>query len=191
MKHPCREELEAGLAHIRAAPAEQGVLEMIVRRPAVEQRELLSEARLDSVAGLVGDNWQTRGSRRTADGAAHPEMQLNLMNARVTDLVAGSRDRWPLAGDQLYVDLDLSEINLPPGSRLQVGSAIIEVTAVPHLGCKKFMARFGRDTMEFVNSDLGKQLHLRGINTKVIQAGVASVGDRVVKLENPALSAGG
>ncbi len=191
MKHLCKEELEAGLAHIRAAPADQGVLEMIVRRPAVEQRELLSEAKLDSVEGLVGDNWQTRGSRRTADGAAHPEMQLNLMNARVTDLVAGSRDRWQLAGDQLYVDLDLSEINLPPGSRLQVGSAIIEVTAVPHLGCKKFMARFGRDTMEFVNSDLGKQLHLRGINTKVIQAGVASVGDRVVKLENPALSAGG
>jgi MOSC domain-containing protein YiiM len=106
-------------------------------------------------------------------------MQINIMNARATALVAGSKDRWPLAGDQLYVDLDLSGANLPPGTRLAIGSAVLEVTSQPHTGCAKFVARFGLDAMKFVNSPVGRELNLRGINAKVVTAGTIRVGDDV------------
>ena len=132
------DELEAGLPEILASPKDDGVVSMIVRRPDTDQREVLDSGELDVAEGLVGDNWHSRGSRMTADGSAHPEMQLNLMNTRVISLVARSRERWALAGDQFFVDLDLAKENLPAGTRLAMGSAIIEVTAVPHLGCKKF-----------------------------------------------------
>lgn len=176
------EELEAGLEHILQSPKDHGVVELIVRRPQVGEREVLGEGTLDVAVGLVGDNWGVRGSSRTADGSSHPEMQLNIMNARVIDLVAQDRARWPLAGDQLYVDLDLSAANLPPGTRLALGSAVIEVTPEPHTGCQKFVARFGPDAMKFVNSPTRKELRLRGINAKVVQPGVIRVGDVVRKL---------
>lgn len=175
-------QLEAGLEDVRRSPRDVGSLELIVRRPAVEAREELSEGELSLREGLVGDNWATRGCRLTADGSAHPEMQLNVMNARVIALVAQDRARWALAGDELFVDLDLSEENLPPGTRLSLGSAVIEVTAQPHTGCKKFVARFGVDAMQFVNSPLGRQLRLRGLNAKVVKPGVIRVGDVVRKL---------
>lgn len=174
--------LEAGLDHVLASPRDLGTLELIVRRPAVEEREVVETAELDLEQGLVGDNWAQRGSSRTPDRSAHPEMQLNVMNARAIALVARERSRWPLAGDQLYVDLDLSAENLPPGSRLAVGEAEIEVTPIPHTGCKKFVARFGLDAMKFVNSGRGKTLRLRGLCAKVVQPGVVRRGDRVSKL---------
>lgn len=180
--HPTRAELEAGLDHIRQSPADGGTLAMIVRRPASDRREVLAVAELDLVNGLVGDNWRARGSRSTPDGAANPEMQLNVMNARAIALVARHRDRWPLAGDQLYVDFDLSVSNLPPGTRLAVGTAVIEVTAVPHTGCAKFTQRFGADAMKFVNSPAGRSLNLRGLNAKVVQPGAIHAGDTVRKL---------
>lgn len=155
---------------------------MIVSRPASDRREVLAVAELDLVNGLVGDNWRARGSRSTPDGSAHPDMQLNLMNARAIALVARTRDRWPLAGDQLYVDLDLSTANLPPGTRMAIGTAVIEVTAVPHTGCAKFTQRFGADAMKFVNSPVGRALNLRGINAKVVQPGAIRAGDTVRKL---------
>jgi hypothetical protein len=175
--HATREQLEAGLDHICQAPDDAGELKMIVRRPAVDQREVLREAELCTENGLVGDTWSSRPSPRTGDGSAHPDMQLNIMNARATALIAGSEERWPLAGDQLYLDMDLCEENLPPGTRLAVGEAIIEVTDQPHLGCQKFKARFGEDALRFVNSDEGRKLHLRGINAKVVQAGSIRSGD--------------
>jgi hypothetical protein len=174
--------LEEGLETIRQSPKDAGVLAMIVRRPQTGVREVLTEGELDQVEGLAGDNWSSRGSSRTADGSAHPDMQLTIMNARVIALVAQSKERWPLAGDQLFIDLDLSADNVPPGTRLSVGSAVIEVTEQPHTGCQKFMSRFGQDALKFINSPTGKQLQLRGVNAKVVRPGMIRVGDVVKKM---------
>ena len=182
VKHLTMEELEAGLAEIRQSPKDHGVLKLLVRRPREGEREVLDEGVLDLIHGLMGDNWKTRGSTSTPDGSAHPDTQLNIMNFRAISLVAGDKERRPLAGDQLFLDLDLSADNLPPRSRLTLGSAVIEVTAEPHNGCKKFLARFGHDAVKFVNSPLGKQLHLRGINAKVVHPGRISIGDVVTKI---------
>ncbi len=180
--HLSMAELEAGLDEIRQSPKATGVLDLIVRRPDRDEREVLEEGELSLAEGLVGDNWKTRGSSRTTDGFGHPDMQLNVMNSRVIALVAQEKDRWQLAGDQLFVDMDLSADNVPPGTRLAIGAAIIEATEIPHTGCKKFMARFGLDALEFVSTPLAKQLHLRGINAKVVQPGVIRAGDIVTKL---------
>ena len=182
VRHLTAEELAAGLAEIKRAPRDSGVLELIVRRPAVDEREVLEEGVLDLSAGLVGDTWPVRPSSRTPDGSAHPEMQLNVMNARVIALLARERGRWPLAGDQLYLDMDLSAENLPAGTRLAVGTAVIEITAQPHTGCKKFAARFGVEALKFVNSPEGKQLRLRGLNARVVEPGVVRVGETARKL---------
>jgi hypothetical protein len=182
IKHLTMEELQAGLDEIRRSPKDEGVLKLIVRRPASNEREVLEECELHPSEGLVGDSWKKRSSSRTSDGSPHPDMQLNIMNARAIALVAQAKDRWQLAGDQLYIDIDLSAENMPPGTRLALGSAVIEVTAQPHTGCKKFVARFGLDAMKFVNSPLGKQLHLRGINARVVQPGVIRVGSVVKKI---------
>jgi len=181
-EHLSIEALEKGLPEIREAPRDSGTVELIVRRPAAERREPVEEAELDPANGLAGDNWLERGSRATEDGSAHPEMQLTLMNARAAALIARTRDRWMLAGDQLYVDLDLSTANLPPGTLLEVGTATIEITDQPHTGCGKFVSRFGVDAMKFVNSPLGRSLNLRGINARVVQPGTIRVGDVVRKL---------
>lgn len=181
--HLTTEELEAGLDEIRRSPSDVGTVELIVRRPAENERELLTEATLDPAEGLVGDMWRVRGSKRTADGSAHPDMQLTVMNARVTDLVAGGdRERWALAGDQIYADFDISVENLPPGTRLALGTAVIEVTAEPHTGCAKFAARFGGDAHRFVNVNTHRHLRLRGLNAKVVQAGAVATGDTISKL---------
>ena len=182
VRHLTREELEAGLGAIRQSPADRGTLELIVRRPAVGEREVLEEGALDTVEGLVGDTWRTRTHPRRRDGTPHPDTQINLMNSRTAALVAGDRARWALAGDQLFVDLDLSVANLPPGTRLAIGGAVLEVTAEPHTGCAKFVSRFGVDAMKFVNSPVGRQLNLRGINARVAVSGRIRTGDAVVKI---------
>ncbi len=182
VKFLTREELDAGLPEIRQAPKDEGALKLIVRRPSVNAREVLTEAHLDTVEGLVGDSWKDRSSSRTADGSPHPEMQLNLINTRVIALITQDEARWQLAGDQLFLDLDLSKDNLPAGTKLALGSAIIEVTAEPHTGCKKFVERFGVDAMKFVNSAVGRELQLRGINARVLQPGMIRVGDKAKKL---------
>ncbi len=182
-KHLTLAEMEVGLDSIRQAPKDVGVLKLISRRPNTDEREVLPEGQLDPAHGLMGDNWKARGSRSTPDGSANPEMQLNLMNARVIALLAQDESRWALAGDQLFVDFDLSAANVPPGTRLAVGSAVIEITHEPHLGCKKFAARFGPDAVKFVNSPEGRQLHLRGVNAKVVQIGTIQVGNKVEKLQ--------
>jgi len=182
VKHLTASELEAGLVDVVQSPKDNGALEMIVRRPDIGGREILQEGQLDLAEGLVGDSWKARTSKRTPDGSPHPDMQLNLMNSRVVALVSQDRSRWHLAGDQLYVDLDLSEGNLPAGTRLAIGSAVIEVTAQPHTGCSKFVERFGLDAMKFVNSQERRDLHLRGVNARVVRPGVIRAGDTVSKL---------
>ena len=176
-------ELEAALGHLLGAPKDGGELQLIAVRPRPGERELPSEAQLDLVAGVVGDSWLTRGSRHTPDGSAIPEMQVTVMNARVAALVADGAADMALAGDQLYVDLDLSVDNLPVGSRLAIGEAVLEVTAPPHTGCKKFVARFGTDAMRFVNSRDGRAHRLRGMNTRVVVPGTVRLGDRCRKVE--------
>lgn len=182
IKHLNNDELEQGLDHILQSPRDEGVLELIVRRPDVDQREILASGRLDTDQGLVGDNWQARGSRHMPDGSADPDMQLNIMNARVVALVADDPDRRDLAGDQLFVDMDLSPDNLPPGTQLELGDAIVEVTEPPHTGCKKFAARFGNDAVIFVNAGMGKKLNFRGICAKVVRSGDIQAGDIARKL---------
>lgn len=181
-KHFSATELDQGIENILAAPEDNGELRLIVQRPEVDQRETPQQARLDVEQGLVGDNWLQRGSRHMPDGAADPDMQLNIMNTRVVDTVAGSEDRWALAGDQLFIDMNLSPDNLPPGTQLQLGEAVIEITEPPHTGCKKFAARFGVDAMVFVNSGRGKELNFRGICAKVVRSGDIHVGDVARKL---------
>jgi MOSC domain len=180
--HLSKAELEAGLDVVRGSPPDWGPVELIVRRPAVDAREALPAAELDVITGLVGDTWPVRGSSGTPDGSAQPDAQLTVMNSRAALLVAQVPDRRLLAGDQLYVDLDLSPANLPPGSRLAVGTAVIEVSARPHLGCAKFAARFGQDAWRFVNSRVGRELRLRGLNARILSSGTVRLGDKVHKL---------
>jgi MOSC domain-containing protein YiiM len=180
-RHLTTAELEAGLDEIRRSPATDGTLELIVARPAVNQREVLSVGRLNEAEGLIGDDWNARGSSKMPQGGGHPDMQLTLMNARAIALISPDKERWKLAGDQLYVDLELSGDNLPPGTRLTVGEALLEVTPEPHTGCKKFVERFGLDAMRFVNSPAGKELRLRGMYTRVIRGGEIRPGDVIRK----------
>ncbi len=182
MPHRTTDQLEAALTDIRLAPADSGTVDMVVRRPAEGEREVLDEGTLDPSEGLVGDNWLARGSRHSPDGSAEPDRQLNVINSRLSRFVAVDPERRRLAGDQLHLDLDLSQANLPPGTRLAIGSAVIEVTEPPHLGCAKFVERFGKEAMRFVNSPLGRELRLRGLNAKVVVAGTVRPGDTVSKL---------
>ena len=181
MQHLNARQFEAGLAHIHESPRDGGVLGMIVRRPRTNEREILDEGVLDLAEGLMGDNWRARGGVE-ADSQEYRDMQLNIMNSRVAALMAGERERWALAGDQLYLDLDLSDDNLPPGTQLQLGEAVIEVTAVPHTGCRKFAARFGVDAVKFVNSKHGLKHNFRGINARIVTPGTIRVGDIASKV---------
>lgn len=179
--HLSIEELEAGLDHIRQSPKDEGEVMLIVRRPDTEERETLEQCQVDLTEGLMGDNWKVRGNPHTPDGSPKIDAQITIMNARAVALLAQSKDRWALAGDQFYVDMELSDENLPAGTRLAIGTAVLEVTPEPHTGCKKFAERYGTDATKFVNSKEGKRLHLRGINTKVVEAGEIRVGDVVRK----------
>lgn len=170
-------ELLAGLDIIRQSPRDGGTLEMIVRRPESGAREVIDQAELDLKEGMVGDNWKARGSSRTKDGRANPEAQITIMSTRAIALIAQDKERWQWAGDQLYVDMDLSADNLPAGSQIALGSTILEISAEPHTGCSQFVERFGMDAMQFVNSAEGRQFRLRGLNAKIIQPGVIRVGD--------------
>jgi len=180
-RHLSTAELVAGLAEVARSPRSPGTLDLVVRRPAVDERELLAEGRLDVAEGLVGDTWAVRGSSATEDGSAHPDRQLTVMNSRFVRLVAGDDPRaWGLAGDQLFADLDLRTDALPAGTRLALGDeAVIEVTAEPHTGCVKFASRFGRDAHKLVWSEEGRQARLRGLYARVVVAGVIRPGDTI------------
>jgi hypothetical protein len=177
--HRTTAELLAGLPVVEGSPRHVGTLEVIVVRPAPGEREVPHAAELSVEHGLVGDSWWSRGSRHTADGSAEPDRQLTIANVRALALFDDDRARWPLAGDQLYVDLDLSDEHLPPGARLAIGHAIVEITPAPHTGCAKFADRFGVDVARFVNSPEGRRLRLRGLNARVVVGGAVHRGDEV------------
>jgi hypothetical protein len=182
--HLTADVLETGLDHIRRSPTDHGTLELIVSRPAVDVRDILQAGQLDLVAGLIGDTWAVRRTTSTPDGSPNPDGQLTLMNARAIAIVSGASDpqEWARAGDQLYVDFDLSEAGLAAGTRLGIGEAVIEITSKPHRGCAKFAARFGADALRFVNTGPGRVLNLRGRNARVIRPGTVRRGDLVRRL---------
>jgi MOSC domain-containing protein len=173
------DEFEAMIDGIRDAPSELGVVVLLVRRPAVDEREVVNEARLDVAEGLVGDGWRRRGSSSTPDRSADPRAQLTVMNARAAAAVAGDISRWPLAGDQIYADFDIGVEHLPPGTWLTVGGAEIEVSETPHTGCAKFSGRFGKDALRFVSTPEGRELRLRGMNARITKSGTVRVGDPI------------
>ena len=166
---------------IRQSPADSGPLRMIVQRPDVDQRRVVAEGTLDVAAGLVGDSWHSRGSTRTADGGPNPAAQVTIINSRLIALIARTEDRWPLAGDQLVIDIDMSTDNLPTGTQISIGSAVIEISEEPHTGCSKFAQRFGHDALRFISTPTGQGLRLRGVNTRVIQSGPIRIGDTATK----------
>jgi MOSC domain-containing protein YiiM len=176
MTHLTADQLEAGLDEIRQAPRDHGVIELIARRPLPGERDILTEAELDRTDGLVGDRWSL------PDAPRKPTKQLTVMNARVIKLLVPEPRDWPIAGDQIYVDLDLSVANVPPGTRLAIGQVVIEASVDPHRGCAKFGARFGSDALRWVSSDTGRALNLRGINALVIEGGTIRRGDVLRKL---------
>ena len=183
MPHATTAQLTARLDHLRAAPADVGTVELVVRRPSTGEREILDEGVLDEVEGMVGDNWLSRATSYAVESGRHLDAQINVMSARMVALLADTPHGRAQAGDQLYLDLDISVENLPPGSRIALGeSAVIEVSAKPHSGCKKFTGRFGEDAMRFVNSELGKELRLRGFNARVVSGGVVRPGDKAIRL---------
>lgn len=176
-------ELESKLPYIKSAPKNNGELKMIVVRPSVDERNQLTEGQITKGQGLVGDNWSKKSD--FPKGPPNPEKQLTLMNSRCIEVIANSNEDWPMAGDQLFVDFDLSEVNIPAGTQLKIGNeVVVKVSAIPHNGCKKFAARFGTDSVKFVNSKLGKSLHLRGINAQVMKEGTVKVGDQITKLDS-------
>lgn len=177
--HRTTTELEGHVASILEAPKDAGPIEMIVRRPAEGDREVVESAVLTTAEGLLGDNWVERVDE---NGDPYFPAQLTLMNARVADAVAVTRERWPLAGDQVYVDMDISHDNLPPGARIRLGDAIVEISDVPHTGCNKFSGRFGAEALRFANVGVGRDNRFRGVNAFVVEGGSFSVGDKVTKV---------
>jgi hypothetical protein len=176
-------ELEAHVGTLRAAPSDTGSLDLLVRRPAVDEREILAEVVLDLDGGLLGDNWLSRATSHAIAEGRHLNAQLNVMSARMVSFLGSDPEEQAQAGDQLYVDLDISVDNLPTGARLAIGeNAVVEVTDKPHNGCSKFRARFGDDALAFVNSPVGKELRLRGFNARVVTPGTIRPGDKITKL---------
>jgi MOSC domain-containing protein YiiM len=171
-------DLDACLDHVCSSPRDAGVVELIVVRPAMGERTVLDETMLDVTRGVVGDMWPTRKSRHMPDGSPNPEQQVTLMNVRAVAAIA-ARERWPLAGDQFYVDFDLSQANLPAGTQIAIGEALVVISELPHLGCAKFTERFGSDATKWVNSPTGRELRLRGVNARIVRGGVVRRRDAV------------
>lgn len=182
MRHLDFDELKAGLDAIRESPATTGRLEAIVVRPTSNDRQSLDECELTPEGGVTGDNWALGCWLELPDGRPHPDVQVTIMNSRSISLISQDRSRWPLAGDQLFADFDLSTTNLPVGQRIAIGSTVLEISHQPHLGCKKFAQRFGNDALKFVNYPEGKALRLRGVYARIIEPGTVATGDPIRKI---------
>ena len=175
-------DLDRHTAHVRAAPRDEAAITLIVTRPDTDQREVVASAQLTPEEGLVGDHWLARGNAKMPGGVANPEAQITLMSTRVLEAIEPDPARWPIAGDQLYLDMDLSESNLPAGTRLAVGEAEVLVTELPHTGCVKFAGRFGHDALRWISTHEGRSMRMRGMYVKVVRAGAVHTGDMVRRI---------
>ncbi|MBL1275715.1 MAG: hypothetical protein COB30_006485 [Ectothiorhodospiraceae bacterium] len=183
-KHATLPEIKEKMDWVLAAPKDNGRVELLVVRPAVNQRETPQQVMFTPQLGVVGDNWLADCWKKRPNGESDPEVQVAIMNARMIEVLTQDKALWPLAGDQLFVDLDLSENNLAVGDRLQIGATVLEITAEPHQGCGKFKQRFGAKAMAFVNSTTGDAHRLRGVYAKIVREGMVSVLDSITKLDD-------
>lgn len=174
--HVTRESLDGRLPELRSLDTDAGTLELIVVRPTEGERETPETAELTIEDGLVGDRWQAHGE---TNGRVDRHNQLTIASTHLLGLIA-EPERWPLAGDNLLVDIGLDKANLPAGTRLAIGeTVVVQISEEPHTGCAKFSARFGSDALKFINSPEGRELRLRGLNAQVIVPGTISTGDAV------------
>lgn len=169
-------DLETILEDVRNSPTEVGKILLIAVRPANGERLVVDQARMSTETGLEGDNWLDRSADK--DNVSRHN-QLTLMNSRFADAITPDGKGWELAGDQLYVDFDISLENAPAGTLLQVGGATIRISEEPHTGCAKFVRRFGREMLKMTQTDVGKDLRLRGVNASVIESGTVCTGDSI------------
>jgi MOSC domain-containing protein YiiM len=177
VRHRSLAELEEGFAKLPAPPPDEGRLRLIVCRHAPGVHEAQDRVRLTPEQGVPGDEWNRRPPLK-------PEAQLTVMRRDVAELVAHGQ---PLTepGDNLIVDLDISSPNLPVGTRLRIGSAVVEVSPKPHDGCQKFARRFGDAALRFVNAPATRHLNLRGIYWRVLEAGEVAVDAAILVLSRP------
>jgi hypothetical protein len=181
--HLSLEELQSHLDSIKQSPQDDGILKAIVIRPVSNERVGMESSVVTPDGGVHGDRWAKQAWLNLPEEELEPKAQITVMNSRAAEVIARNRARWPLAGDNLYVDLDLSEDNLQAGQQLSIGSAVFEITPQPHNGCGKFEQRFGAEALKWVNSEEGKHHHLRGIYIKVVKAGVINVDDTITKAD--------
>ncbi len=175
--------LKAGLdAMLAAAPKDNGTLDLIVMRPDHDLRVLPQSFEVRGDDGLPGDHWKRGTGYALEDGTGDPDAQICMMMSGCIRAIAGDKANWPPAGDNFFIDMDLTPANMPPGTRFAIGSAEFVVTGIPHNGCQSFIDRYGRDACLFVNTGEGKAHRLRGIYARVTRDGTVSVGDTVRKL---------
>ena len=182
IEHRSIADLENGLENIKKSPADNGMLYMIVVRTSKRERAVPWYCKLSPAFGVEGDHWSQGAWKSLPEGIPDPMVQVTIMNSRCLDLIATSKERWPLAGDNLIVDMDISTANLKPGQKVSIGSAVLEISDIPHTGCMKFRDRFGVEALKFVSSKEARELRLRGLFARVIKEGEISIGDRLKKI---------
>ncbi len=181
--HPTLEQLELSLETIAASPSKQGTVELIISRPETGKRVVHTIGNFSKTGGLEGDNWANDCWKTLPDGKSDPIVQIAITNTRLLAAICPDKSRWPLAGDQIYTELNLSKTNLPVGTRLSAGTVILEITQEPHLGCSQYAEHFGKDSLKFTLTPRGRELNLRGIYAKVIKSGSINTGDRISKID--------
>jgi hypothetical protein len=180
-KHRTRAEIEAGIGPVLQSPAEGAAVEALFSRPAPGKRLDLPALEVSVSGGIAGDHWSLGCWKTLPDGSPDPDVQVSLMNRRMLHLIAGARDNWARAGNNIIVDMDLSIDNLPIGQRLRVGTAELEIGPVANTGCDFFIERYGRDACVFVNTGIAKQKRLRGVYARVVKDGQIRIGDIIRK----------
>jgi hypothetical protein len=174
--------LMAALPFVMAAPADNAPVRQLCFRPDRHARSFPDQLALTRAAGIPGDRWLAEPWLRLPDGAPDPDIQVSILPARVLDLIWKPGDTAPHPGDPIIADMDLSLANLPPGTLVQAGSAVLRVSALFNDGCVKWKARYGADAKDWITAPGHPALRLRGILCAVVQDGAVRIGDRLQKL---------